>query len=142
MAFSERICARPNSSFVFLCPCVSFPFCMAPAQVFDQFLWHCPILSKFSISQCYDGPVKLWFGLFFLASIITDGIEGSQLCCIRPVAIVEASQPHCYRSFPKIGSICQCIDLSFIYSPCITLSGATSTFSRSFFIHSFPEVDH
>ena len=91
MVFSERICARPNSSFVFLCPLVRFPFCMAPAQAFEQFLWYCPILSKFSISQCYDGSAKLWFGFIFLASAITDDMERIQLCCIPLVAIVEVS---------------------------------------------------
>ena len=129
MAFSKIICARPNSSFVFLCPLVRFPFCMAPAQAFEQFLWYCPILSKISFSQCYNGSAKLWFGFIFLASAITDGTKGRQLCYIRPVAVVNASQSHCYRFFLEIDSICQCLDLIFICFPCITLSGAMSTFS-------------
>ena len=122
MAFRERICARPNSSFVFLCPLLRFPFCMSPTQAFEQFLWYCPILLKISFSQCYDGSAKLWFGFIFLASAITDGIEGRQLCYIHPVAVVDTSRPHCYRY------ICQCLDLIFICFPCIPLSGATSTF--------------
>src|SRR6056300_1683741 len=108
--FRAKIGSRPNSCCVFLCPCVKFPFCLTLAQSFEQWRWHCLILS------------------IFLTNAITNHTVWSQLCCTPPVAVVEASHPHCHRLFIEVGSISQFLDLGFVFFPRIRLSGGTSTF--------------